>query len=405
MAETYTLKLLVDDTAVRRLESRINRIMGMNMPGEQKGQQTVYGMFQKLPKFLGNIEGIKQLFSSGSVKKFLKLATIVGFIPIIISILNSIKDAVVRSSPLLGGALKILDSAMMFFFRPFGDFLGALLIPIATDLLRFFADWYKWASPAMRDLGELLGENWKAFLSPLLGISDLVQNVLDRIGLGEGGPGMPGLPDFGAVEMPTFEGVSQWFAGIGEKFREFASTLPEKISGWFAYVRAMFRNFSANELLGRIAGWFAHFGGKFVDFLPRVPGIISGWLGKITGKIGEIDLGSVLDMVTKWLARIGTVIGGLESSDIRSFISAWFTAITALIRKVDIGSMVRRIVTAIFDLIRNAVTGFFGGRQGQSTRESNVPRNDPATGIPLQWGGSGHTDGEFERRYRGLRRN
>ncbi len=89
------------------------------------------------------IEGFAE--AAGMGKNIGKLAAtagaVLGVLFVIKKIAQGIWDRMVRSSPILQGILSVMDRAWALFWRPFGDFLGHLLRPLALVLMRLAVKW------------------------------------------------------------------------------------------------------------------------------------------------------------------------------------------------------------------------------------------------------------------------
>lgn len=67
----------------------------------------------------------------------------------------------ISASPYLKGTFEILNKALMLFFKPFGDFLGTLLRPLAMIILKVALAFYKWIGT---DLAKFVKGDWLAGL-------------------------------------------------------------------------------------------------------------------------------------------------------------------------------------------------------------------------------------------------
>ena len=85
------------------------------------------------------------LADSAGAKGLGKLALTAGAMLGVLFVIKKIGDKMlaqlVKSSPYLQGILSVMGRAWMLFWRPFGDFLGNLLRPLAISLLRLSVKW------------------------------------------------------------------------------------------------------------------------------------------------------------------------------------------------------------------------------------------------------------------------
>jgi hypothetical protein len=96
----------------------------------------------------------------GTLSMITKLSGIAIGVVGLVSLVKKITSLMVDSSPMLQQVLKIFNTAIMFIFRPIGDFIGFFLRPIMVYFLRTIAlPFYKDAMPALRKLGNLLGHD------------------------------------------------------------------------------------------------------------------------------------------------------------------------------------------------------------------------------------------------------
>lgn len=174
MAETYTLKVLVDDSAVKALEQRLQGIMGIR--GGTGGGQT------------GN--------QSDIFKNITKLGIIATGIAGLVTLVQKIADMTVSASPMLSAMLKLFDNVITLILRPIGDFIGFTLRPIMLFILQYIAlPFYRYFTPFMQKYGTKLGD---ALLGILVGnpqtspsgstnklgldFGTAIQNFIDNVG-------------------------------------------------------------------------------------------------------------------------------------------------------------------------------------------------------------------------------
>lgn len=134
----YIMKLVVDDTAVKQLEKRLQNIMGIKTGGT--GTATSSGSSNNL---FGNLG---------------KLGLIAAGVALLVKSVQKILDLVVNSSPILQSTLKIFETSITLIFRPIGDFFGFFLRPIMLVFLTKVAlPFYRLTAPLSKFLGSASG--------------------------------------------------------------------------------------------------------------------------------------------------------------------------------------------------------------------------------------------------------
>jgi hypothetical protein len=133
-----------------------------------------------------------------------------------VDILGSIKKTMEKSSPYLGGVFAIMSRAMLIFFRPFGDFLGMLLRPMAIWMLRMaikFYEWFKGLPETLKQLGVGL-----AVIGALAPILSGLKGLLGGAGVAAKGAeaALKLLPELGA--LGGLGGAIAKAAGLGFKW-------------------------------------------------------------------------------------------------------------------------------------------------------------------------------------------
>ena len=166
MAETYRLKLLVDDTQVRALEARLGKMMGMT-GATMKGDSTTEASGG------GGIMGM--------AKNITKLAAMVIPVLAIRDMMKKMQSLMVESSPMLQAMLKLFQTSLLLIFRPIGDFVGFLLRPIMMVLLTQIAlPFYRRFAPIMQQWGTMIGTRLANFLQTHIPtIMNLVPKLLE----------------------------------------------------------------------------------------------------------------------------------------------------------------------------------------------------------------------------------
>ena len=88
-----------------------------------------------------------------------KTALMLGALQVIGEGVKKIVNFLSSSSPILHGILDIFKRSMMIFFRPFGDFLGILLKPMAVALLKMSVAFLQWMAPFLKGFAQGTGQN------------------------------------------------------------------------------------------------------------------------------------------------------------------------------------------------------------------------------------------------------
>lgn len=130
------------------------------------GVQT--GIFGKPPEGATKKEQGTRSFGFG--KALGKIAVGIGAAGVILKGIQTGIQVLSKASPKFGGMMKILERAMMLFFRPFGDFLATLLRPLAFWLLRVSRAWLKFTreftieklGKVFEDVGKSISEGFDA---------------------------------------------------------------------------------------------------------------------------------------------------------------------------------------------------------------------------------------------------
>lgn len=224
MTETYNLRVLVDDSAVRKLEDRLNKIMGISGTGGKTGSSGGgiggKGGFGQMAKSLGKLGMIGA-----------------GIAAILISV-KKIAQLVVNSSPMLQGMFKLFNTSIMFIFRPIGDFIGFFLRPIMIMLLKGSVEFYRAVGPLMREwgsgLGILVADGIMSIINfikdPAAALSSLVDVFIKSSGLGIIIELLGKIFDVTSVFNVDLGSIS---AGISEKFSDLMSRVTDILSAIF----------------------------------------------------------------------------------------------------------------------------------------------------------------------------
>jgi len=188
MVGEYKLKLIIDDSKIRELESRLGRSLGIN---QKNGLDSVFG-------------------DSGSAGKNLaKLGAIAAATGASLTVLDKIWKIGIESSGHAQATLKLWDTSMRLIFRPLGDTIGLVLRPFALMMI-------KWAVPFYRDFAQnfdtLLAGGEKLAEGNVTGAASDVGGVLIGSIFGE---------NFAANWQSNMDELGAILEGIDNFFRDF----------------------------------------------------------------------------------------------------------------------------------------------------------------------------------------
>lgn len=137
MTETYLLKLAIDDTALKALEQRLSKLLGVSSSGSTGGGGQNSNVAQNLIKLTAIATGV------GSV----------------VMLVKKIADAAVASSPMLKAMLKLMDNSISLILRPIGDFFGFIMRPIMLLILQYVVlPFYRTFYPLAKQYGTIIGD-------------------------------------------------------------------------------------------------------------------------------------------------------------------------------------------------------------------------------------------------------
>jgi len=215
MVEQYTLRVLIDDSKIKELEQRLNKLGGGTSGGSTKSGGG------GLASLFGGGQG-----GGGLFKNLGKLALIAVGVTAILMLLKKVTSLMIDSSPMLTGMLKLFNTSILMIFRPIGDFIGFFLRPLIVFFLRNIAlPWYRLAAPLMRQWGSTLGEGLLKFVTnPLGSLVDLLKGMgwQDLLGMGIIGTSLAsiqGLMGLFNIDLGTIS------AGLGDKFKALMESL------------------------------------------------------------------------------------------------------------------------------------------------------------------------------------
>ena len=131
---------------------------------KETAEATLKGMADRIPKGFG---GERMMKFAGKLGKFMdspiiKAAGAGGMLGA--SILTAIIKKGIEASPMMQAMLKIMNTAIMLYLRPIGDFIGGMLRPIALFFMREVALPALRAGRGMIHMGEQMGKQLLGFL-------------------------------------------------------------------------------------------------------------------------------------------------------------------------------------------------------------------------------------------------
>tara|TARA_R110000824_G_scaffold79812_2_gene201015 strand:+ start:147 stop:1280 length:1134 start_codon:yes stop_codon:yes gene_type:complete len=175
MGEQYTLKVVIDDSKIRELENRLNKLGGGSGGSSSGGGGSSGGISGMLGKLGGGASGGG---NKGMAKNMAKIGGIAIGILGIQKMMKQITGLIVQSSPMLQGMMKLFNTSLMMIFRPIGDFVGFFLRPIMIYFLRNIAlPMYQLLAPPLRQWGSALGNLFVDFMRDPLGtLSQILLN-------------------------------------------------------------------------------------------------------------------------------------------------------------------------------------------------------------------------------------
>tara|TARA_R110000744_G_scaffold51412_1_gene110716 strand:- start:2785 stop:3927 length:1143 start_codon:yes stop_codon:yes gene_type:complete len=232
MGEQYTLKVVIDDSKIRELENRLNKLGGGSGGSSSGGGGSsggISGMLGKLGGSGGN--------NKGMAKNMAKIGGVAIGIMGISKMMKQITGLIVQSSPMLQGMMKLFNTSLMMIFRPIGDFVGFFLRPIMIYFLRNIAlPMYQLLAPPLRQWGSALGNlfvdfmrdplgtlsqillNWNWYdgigMTKILGGFELLNKALGVLNIDLGGISLALSEAFTTALDLVVTGLTEAFAGI-----------------------------------------------------------------------------------------------------------------------------------------------------------------------------------------------
>lgn len=287
--------------------------------------------------------------------------------------LNEIKDLIgdlVKyardASPILNASFQILDLALKLFFKPFGDFLGTLLRPLAFWLLRMAINFDKWIAANTMSFTKDLADKIDKFLNPKPdeGITaDRAQGAGAVIG-GAGGAIIGGIA--GGIPGATIG------AALGALVGVFIVTLTEGLMGFLAAVIGGLIQLGENldaaaaELIGAFLGTLeatiGNISSGFIDGAQNALGIVGAALKGVWI--------SITGFVSKYLSEPLTAVGEAWKIFLTGLTNWWDTNIKPIldgwIQKWNsfFETTIRPVLNGIGDAFNSLVQGVIDAING-----------------------------------------
>jgi hypothetical protein len=288
------MKLVIDDSAIRKLEERMGKLMGGGGSSSGSGSS-------------GSESG------DSPFKNLLKLTAIAAGIALLVTAVKKIVEKVVEASPALQAMFKLLDASITLILRPFGDFVAFLLKPLLIIFLTKVAlPFYKLMQPLMQFLGTSVGNtiagganavidggvslfkgDFEGFMNSLNAFKGIwltfVDWISDALGLSpELQETLSGFWDFivGLVVRPEiFDAIKrfwEWFDNLG---------VPEWVSEQINRFIEWFQNLGVEKLFGQVLEVLFAFAEWFFNLIfdPKLAELIFSFFGFIAG-MGVSDI-------------------------------------------------------------------------------------------------------------------
>ncbi|WP_428323668.1 hypothetical protein [Nitrosopumilus sp.] len=181
---SYTLKLVIDDSKIRELETRLGKTFGAEK--QQGVLASIFGQSGEAGKNLAKLGGIAAGVTAGT------------------TILSQILKISTESSGHFAATAKLWDTSIRMIFRPIGDTIGLVLRPFALMMIKWAVPFYQKFSQQIPEIleggekiaegdvfggsanvgggildtifGEGAGDNWRSNQQAL---SDLGQGIID----------------------------------------------------------------------------------------------------------------------------------------------------------------------------------------------------------------------------------
>lgn len=344
-----------------------------------------------------------------------KIATTAGAILGVLFVIKKINDKMynqmAKSSPYLQGILNVFKRAWSNVWRPFGDFLGNLLRPLAVALLRLSVKWLektrdkKGKLAVKAGVGGLIGSGPGAAIGSVIGgvagsaaggigaipgaiVGGLAGGAIGA-GLGaavavlkDAGQGAKNLAIVGkawtdkllndvfnidmdkvaqkvgmffTMTLPNFfnKTLPEWFSNQVKKLGDFASYIWDKLTS------------GVSNLKDKISQFAGHVWDKITTGVSNVYDRLRGWAQWVWGKITD-SLSTVYSTLSGWAQWLWTKITDGVSNvydKISGFAEYMWNEITDAISNIGswLGNLGYTIWNSITEAVKNAMTGFSGG--------------------------------------------
>lgn len=286
----FKVKLIVDDTAVKQLAATMNGIFTKN--GSKSKQGSSGG-------------------TNNPIQSLLKLGAIATGIGTLVMGVKKLVDFTVDSSPMLKSMLQLFNNAMMFIFRPIGDFIGFILRPIVLQLLRFAIPFYKALEPFAQRYGTQLGNLITNLLAIIMDPSALLKGVVINAGSAIGSA----TSSLSSATSSISNFITSTLTGDMDNITNFFTTLSNNVETTMAPAWSIFSELfsSIQSTIGYILkGWDAIYG-FFTNLQSTVNSIVTPAWTFVTGFFSAIntagkDLLKGWDMLYGFFSGLGSGI-------------------------------------------------------------------------------------------------
>ena len=176
----------------------------------QVGQNPI---FQAITKQLEKVGNFMAKHSTGVIISVVSLGLLIGLFKAALSV-----------SPMLQKMLELMTMTFGLILRPFGDFFGFVLRPIAMMFLSTILPFFKTMYPRMMQLGDQIGNSLLPLVEKIFGVLNLILAALDyatdpenqeslssagttlAVGLGATGGALAGRRIFNAIQNAKLHG-------------------------------------------------------------------------------------------------------------------------------------------------------------------------------------------------------
>jgi hypothetical protein len=225
-----------------------------------------------------------------------QLGNLAGKMTLVTAVLGQIKkvaDQILgelsKASPYLAGVMRIFERAWMYTLKPFGDFLGNILKPLAMALLKLSVEWMKGSRTpgGQAVVGGITGAVGGAMIGAVAG--SIVPGVGTAIGAGVGA---------GVGALIGVLSTVDWKA-LGENISAFTGWITDGLAYFLNNPVQVIKDIGAGIVKG-VTDFAGAIGGAWENF--------TGWLGENLPKIGEWlgqKLGEGLRKIAEYIMNFG----------------------------------------------------------------------------------------------------